>query len=131
MASSINKAIAVGIGLVLLFIMASTMIMPFFKQSWQYCQDMVWEGAQGGTLTNCTRVIENSNTTAVMVAGNISHTEGGYPAARVAADANYLFTNQFCLNCNVAGGYRTTSQGLTLLVLVIGLVGFAVYFFKR
>lgn len=123
----LTKAVGVGIGLLILFLLFSTLIMPQFSTAWRYCQGREWVGATGGTLTNCTTPYQNSNTSYVNPAG-ATHTESGQTDP-VVTDNDAA--DQFCLNCATVGGYRATNQGLTLLILVMGLIGFALRFFPR
>lgn len=127
MAGILNRALAIGIGLMILFLIASTLIMPNFSTAWRYCQAREWVGADGGTLTNCTTPYQNANTTFVDNGTGI-HTENGRtdPVASDNTEAN-----SFCLNCSVAGGYRPTVQGLVVLAMVLGFVAFAIYFWPK
>jgi len=115
------------IGLTILFVITGSIMMTQFSNAWRYCQARQWVGAQGGALTNCTTPYQTSNTTYVNPAG-AEHTENGLTSPIATDNAN---ANSFCLNCATLGGYRTTVQGLTLLVLAIGFIGFGLYFMKK
>lgn len=128
MAGILEKALAVGIGMMLLFILASTLIMPQFSKAWRYCQAKEWVGTQGGVLTNCTTPYQTANTTFVDNT-TATHTEDGETNPRdTDTDGG---TNRFCLNCKTLGGYRTTVQGLVVLVLMLALITFGLHFFPR
>lgn len=123
--SVVNKLIYGGIALALLFILASTVMLPYFSTAWRYCQALQWVGAHGSSYTNCTVPYQTSNTSAV---SGTSHTENGITSP-VATDSGN--SDEFCLNCATQGGYRTTVQGLSVLILVIGLIAFGLHFFGK
>lgn len=124
MAGYINKSVQYGIALVIVFLLASTLILPQFSNAWRYCQAKEWVGTHGGTQTNCTVPYTAANTSAVAPAGG-THTEGGETNA---VDTDTVGTDIYCLNCNTEGGYRSTVQGLTFLMLALGFIYFAVNF---
>lgn len=112
------------VALLMIYLLASTMIMPFFSQAWRYCQQKHWVVAQGGVNTNCTLIYQTANTTAV-TQGAATHTELG-ETIPLAADSG--IADNYCVNCGAAGGYRVSNQGLQLFVLIIALIGFGVSF---
>lgn len=133
--SSIKRAVAVGVALGIIFILAANLILPYFSSSYRYCQDLRWEGATGNVYTNCTNRYQDAFNTSYVACvyetiGDVcvSHTENG-----ITSPINNNATNisSYCLNCLTAGGYRIATRGLVLLVLVLGLIGFGIYFLPR
>ena len=127
MAGFIDKAVSYGVGLLIVFLLTATIILPQFSTAWRYCQAKEWVGAEGGTNTNCTTPYRTANTTMVDHTAD-THTEAGDTSP--VADDNGLADN-FCLNCATLGGYRTTVQGLAVLALAMAFIGFAIYFFPK
>jgi len=126
MAGILDKSVAYGVGLLILFLLGSTLIMPHFSSAWKYCQAREWNPDMGGLLgANCSIPYTNANTSAVTAS---PHTEGGLTSPVEEAGEN---VDVYCLNCERPGGYRTTVQGLTVLALALGLIGFALYFFPK
>lgn len=132
MAGIVDKAVGISIGLLILFLFATTLILPQFSSSYRYCQGLEWKGAAGDVYTNCTaRYQEEFNETEVAqrAAGATgSHTENGVTSP---VDDDAINVTSYCLNCETAGGYRTANQGLNLLILTLALVGFALIFLPK
>ena len=128
MAISVKNITAVALGLALVFIITSSILLPQFSSAWRYCQARQWVATQGGVMTNCTTPYQTANTTFVDTTGT-SHTEGGL-ASPLNSDTG-VGVDRFCLNCSTAGGYRTTVQGVLLLVLVLFLVAIGLRYFGR
>ena len=125
---SIQDMIAVSIGLVIVFVISSSILLPQFSTAWKYCQAREWVATQGGVLTNCTTPYTTANTSFVDTTGG-THTESGLTSP-INADTGAP-VDAFCLNCSTLGGYRTTVQGLVLLLLVLFLVAIGLRFFGR
>ena len=124
----VNTLVMGAIGLTVLFLLASTLILPYFSTAYRFCSNKQWEGATGGVYTNCSNRYQDAfNQTPVPASGGY-HTENGETNP---VDSDSLNSTQFCLNCSVLGGYRTTIQGLTVLVLVLALIFFGVKYLKR
>lgn len=119
----VRKIIAVPIALAVLYLMLNTVIFPNFKKSWQFCDTKTWYPAHGAVTTNCTSLVDTKNDT--MLSG-ATFTEDGETWATSGVGAQ----NNFCLSCSTEGNYRSTNQGLQVLILVIALVGFGVGFLK-
>lgn len=132
MGSILNNVLAVSLGLVVLVVVASSILLPQFSTSWRYCQAREWKCADGGTTTNCTTPYATSNTTQVVLNATgsaTSHTELGLTESVETDDcSNHTNVDNFCLNCDTAGGYRSATQGLLLLGLVLGLMGLGIKF---
>jgi len=121
MSNIINRVIYGGIGLVMLFLLSSTLILPQLDGAMdRSCSSITWRCADGGVKTNCTYDM-GTNTTS---------TPTDYPIIETTA-GDHVWCSEQCLSCDDSGGFRTTTQGLLLLVIVIGLIGFAVYFMRR
>lgn len=127
----LNKSLAIGIGLLVLFLLGSTLIMPQFSSAWRYCQEVKWTGANAGVTTNCTYDDDPAhfNNSMINVSTTYTYTRSGVGTYDIDATADGA--SSLCLGCLTAGGWRTSTQGLLLLVLVAALVTFALYFFKR
>ena len=125
---SVQEMIAISIGLVIVFIIGSSILMPQFSSAWKFCQAREWVATQGGVMTNCTTPYQTANTSFVDTTGG-THTEGGL-ASPINADTG-VPVDAFCLNCSTLGGYRGTVQGLVLLLLVLFLIGVGMRFFGR
>ncbi len=126
----LNKIVYGTVGLLLLFLMASSVFMPFFSSSWRYCQARQWNCGVAGVYTNCTSRYQDPFNTTVVDPSTGTHTEGGLTDP-VDTDTTQAACTHYCLNCETAGGYRTSAQGLLLLVLVIALIGFGVRYLPR
>jgi hypothetical protein len=109
------------------FVLLATMILPQFSLAWRFCQARAWYVANG-SYTNCSARYSVNSTP---VTTNDTHTENGETIPFGDGDFdNPTGVREYCQNCDTAGGYRQTNQGLLLLVLVIGLVGIAVAYLK-
>lgn len=129
MAGILDKAIAYSVGLLLLFLLASTLILPNFSKAWRFCQAKQWNPDDGGLLgANCTTPYTNANTSAVT---GTPHTEDGETVPAEVDIDPYESIDVYCLNCETLGGYRTTVQGLVLLALALALIGFAMIFLPK
>lgn len=111
--------IQIGIGLFLFFLLAATMVLPFFNTAYNFCQAKSWNCETGTSYANCTqRYQEAYNTTVVSGTTYLNDPVTGSICLKE------------CLNCDTRGGYFATNQGLTLLVLVMALLGIGMAFFK-
>lgn len=128
MAGILDKSITYGIALLVVFLLASTIVMPQFSNAWRYCQNRQWNpdhaNAQGA---NCTNLYQNATNDSA-ISGVSEFTMNGLTSNVEDGGENVAY---YCLNCDVAGGYRTTIQGLAVLTLVMGLIGFAIYFLPK
>ena len=123
------SAIVMGaIGLVILFLLASTLIIPQFSNAWRFCSNKQWEGATGGVYTNCSSRYQDAFNQTSVLADSTHHTEEGETNP---VNADSLNSTQYCLNCSVQGGFRSTVQGLVLLIMVLGLIAFGLRYMKR
>jgi len=127
--SIMNKAITVGIGLLLVFLLSAAIVMPRFSDSWRYCQDVRWDCAAAGAVTNCTYDdnVEHFNNSYVDTSTGARYTRSGIGTYDVVLGAE---CSDMCLRCITAGGYRASAAGLQLLILVLALIGFGLLFFK-
>lgn len=124
---SLLKLIGYGVGLLVLFILVSTLVLPQFDDAWRYCQALEWVAIQGGTMTNCSTPYKASNESTVLNTSS-THTEDGITSP-VDTDTD-AGIDEFCLNCATEGGYRDSVQGILLLALVVGAIAFGLYFFR-
>lgn len=127
----LDRAVAYSVGLLVLFLLGSTLIMPQFSKAWKYCQALQWNPDEGGALgANCTTPYTNTNSTPV-VNETTKHTEEGdtWPVDQDSTAIEGV--DYYCLNCDTPGGYRTTVQGLVILVLSLALIGFAIKFLPK
>jgi len=116
--------VALGVAMVLL----ATLILPQFSSSYRYCQARTWQGAVGNVYTNCTNRYQDAFNTSFVDASSGTHTENGATDPVTTDNAN---AESFCLDCTTLGGYRTTMQGITLLVFVLAIIGFGIYFIPK
>lgn len=133
MASSniLNKIVAGTVALALIYVIVASLVLPYFSSSYRYCQALQWEGAEGNVYTNCTnRYQDEFNTTFLSCFGTTctTHTENGKTSPVRTTAVNLT---SYCLNCATLGGYRGAMQGIVLLILVLGLVGFGVYMMPK
>lgn len=122
--SIIQRVIAVGIAMAVLFVMLGTVVLPFFQDTYSKatCQNPAWNCANAGAYTNCTNRIQDAyNTTPLPT---------DYPIVESTA-GDTTWCSHLCLDCETAGSYRTTAQGLLVLGLIVAVIGFAVYFMRR
>lgn len=112
------------IALTVLFLLMATIVLPQFANTYNYCQNPAWkpDNSSDGTYTNCSSRVQD--------AYNSTPTPSDYPITEDTTDDHLNYT-KLCLNCDTAGAYRTTIQGLAVLLIVIGVIGFAVYFLRR
>lgn len=117
------------VAILILFILASTIMLPEFRKSWQYCQNPRWRADNQSVGTNCTNEIAFNNTP-ITSAGTWTADDGKSYVCGGDQDCTTA-TSRFCVNCDTLGGYRTSTQGLVLLILVMGIVGIAVAFIPK
>jgi hypothetical protein len=121
----IKTFIYTAIALAILFIFTATIILPNFATTYNFCQIPQWKSANGGVTTNCTSPMLSGTNTSLCTPGS-TYTQGGF-TANVESNNG---ADSFCLNCNTPGTYRSLNQGVLLLTLVVGIIGFGIYFIK-
>ena len=123
MANETNRIIYGAIGLVLLFVLMSTLVLPTISKTMgNTCQSISWYGADGGSYANCTNRVQSEY--------NTTSTPTDYPITETSPD-DHLWATNLCLQCNDVGGYSSTVKGLFTLVVVIALISSAVYLMRR
>lgn len=129
--TTIKYGVYLAIGLVLLFILSSALIFPLFRNSYEYgfgttpCNRDGCTSATGLINPNCAT---GSATPLTCTSCNVS---AGYSFFLSNCYSLITWTNDtHCYQCTAFNSYKATNQGLLLLVLVIGLVFFAVTFIK-
>lgn len=119
--TSLKQTIFAILGIAVVFVLVASITMTYFSRSWRYCQDVRWVGADAEATTNCTRRYGDGFNTSYVDAENDTystylHTEDGqtWPVDPTAKNAS-----AYCLNCQTAGGYRVTNQGLMVLIFAL------------
>jgi len=126
MTSIWNGVIYGAVALAVLFLLLPTVILPYFSTAYSFCQHQKWYGANTtlgvANLANCTNVITSYNTSKI--------TPGvDYLNNPVSLDS--YNNDNFCLNCDTAGGFRAPSQGIMILILFMALISAAIYFIPK
>lgn len=133
----IKTVIYVGIALVILFLMATTMVLPYFANNYEYgygnqpcnkdstCSLSSTNLGNGycktGSTTNATCASCNSST--------------GYETFLSSCSSLFknpdgkIINSTHCFACTDFG-FKGTSQGLLLFIFFMGMIGFAVTFLK-
>ena len=124
----LDKSVSYGIGLLVLFLIGGVLVLPMFSDAYRYCQTVKWAGAHGTGTGNCTYDDVNFNTSEITAGSTGQHTESSLGTYDIEADHS---ADRYCLKCVTEGGWRTTTQGLVILVLVVGMIAFALYFFPK
>lgn len=114
MAIGVGKIIYMALALGLLFLMIPTVIMPSFSSSYRFAQVTCWTN----TTANCD--YDTTVNTTPLTTSQVSCGASEYGAA-----------TSYCQRISTAGGYRTANQAIILLLLVVAMIGFAVYFVKK
>lgn len=123
----VRKIVAVPIALAILYIMLTTLVLPNFAKTYETCGNDAYSAGRGGTsLTNdcCT-----TSTATVTACTNCNISSGYSTFLSTCGSLIAVGNGTHCYSCS-AFAYKTTNQGLLLLVLVIALLGFAVAFLK-
>jgi len=137
-----------GVALLLLFVIASTLILPFFSTTYEVgFGDLPCNSPNHATgcvgLTNTSTDITNSacltsSGDADITACADCNSSTGYETFLTSCyrlfehnSTDVTMNGTHCIGCTTLQGYRTTNRGLVLLVLVIGLVSFAILFIKK
>jgi len=112
----------------------ATLIIPQFSSSYAYCEELQWNCDADRSFSNCTSRRQEQRNTSVVKEG--SHTQDGVTTkvdstCQTNATAGGGGAPYYCLNCETLGGYRSTVQGLALIVIAIGLIGFGLYFLPK
>jgi len=131
--SLINKFIAGVVAMLILFLLASTMFVGFFATTYEHgfgtepCnKDGCVLGDTEFSNPNC---LTHSTTIIACTSCNVS---AGYEFfLDNCGDLIAVSNNTHCYQCTTFQGWQSTSQGLILLVLVIAIIGFAVYFLPK
>lgn len=120
----ISKILYGGIGLTILFVLVSTVILPNFATTYNYCQNPAWkpDNSSSGVYTNCTDRVQD--------AYNSTPSPTDYPITVDTAEDYRNYTN-LCLNCDTRGGFSTTLKGITVFILVIAMIAFGVWFWNK
>jgi len=129
MSLTLKNIIAVGVALVIFFIIASTLILPFFATTHEYGFGDCPYPSDTSTCTGLTNnYCSDVGTTETAVAN--CNNSAGYEAFLSTCGSLIATTNgTHCYNCE-DWGFKTTNQGLILLVFVLALIMFAVTFIK-
>ena len=116
------------VAILILVVLASALLLPEFGKSYGYCVAPVWKMDTDYSASNCSDgVTRGGNASAITAAGSYAANNGiTYPCT---TDCNPDSAN-FCVNCDTRGGYRTSNQGLLLLVLVMALIGIGLTYIK-
>ena len=122
MVFDIMKPIYIGIALAVLFIMLSTMVMPYFSTAFRYAQDVCWTG----TAANCDY---DTNTNSTVITNSTAVTGTGLYG--VCAPTATNFATAMCLHITTAGGYRSITQAVILLIFFFTILGFALRFLPK
>lgn len=141
MPPKLNALIYGAIALVLLFVIASTLILPFFASQYEHgfgdapCNkdDTCVIG-----ITNTSAGMRNPNcltSTGTVTAGTNLNNSAGYASFldncyKLIAEPDGANTTR-CMGCATFVGYRSTQQGLALLILVLGIISFALLFIRK
>jgi len=109
------------------------LVIPQFHDTYSYCQQLQWNCDDDKSFTNCSsRYQDGRNRSVITNAGTF--TQDGQTVQVDSAclpNATAGGASSYCLNCEELGGYRTTTQGLGLLVIALGFVGIALYFLPK
>lgn len=134
MAISLKAILYTGIGLLILFILLSSMILPYFRTTYesgfgtQSCHRDSNGCTSGDTNLQNNYCIGASSTE---IACSNCNTTAGYEFFLANCYSLLAWNNNtYCYQCTNFG-YKTTSIGLLLLVFVLALVSFAVIFLPK
>ena len=138
-AGKVKTIVSVAVALVLLFIIASTLILPFFSTSYEsgFAGDPCNKDNTCAGLTNGSDDLHNAyciTPTDTVVACANCNTTAGYSTFldtcdRLWMEASGGANGTNCFQCSNFG-FKTTSRGLILLVFVMGLIAFALIFVR-
>lgn len=114
------KSIVYGVvALMIVFLVFGALVMPYFSSAWRFAQDVCLTPSDtGDTVGNCT-YDKTANTTVIVAGDHICTGNDENSTAGI-----------WCQKVQTAGGYRISTQGLLLLILVMALVGTALYFLR-
>jgi hypothetical protein len=124
--STIRLAVVISIALVILFLMMTTLVLPFFRSSYEtgWGTTPVQRGGTGLINSYC------STPSATLIACTDCNTTAGYTTFLSSCSSLISATNDtHCYQCS-SFGFKTVSQGLLLFVLVIGMIFFGIVFLK-
>lgn len=137
---SVTTIASLGIGLIILFLLAGSLIMPFFATTYEHgtgTNPCNRDNTCSGTSTNinnqyCTAGTQDAGagTQACTNCNGSAGYETFIKNCLSLIDQGTYMNNSFCNPCTTLAGYRTSYQGLLALILVIALIGFAVTFIK-
>lgn len=114
----LQKVIGIAVALLVLFLLASTLILPQFSSSYNptSCSATNW-------IDNSTYYASDCSEYATSI-GSASVIQNSTPQS-CPDESNFC-----CLGCS-NWSFRTTSRGMILLVLVIALIGLGLYFLPK
>ncbi len=124
---NVNTIIYVGIALTVMFLLLAVLVLPQFSRSYRYCQDLQWNPDNSSDYAECPNRYWDAQNTSVVSTSPYSQTTDD---ETISAPVPDLAGTLFCINCETEGGYRSANQGLVLLIIVMGLIGFAIRFIK-
>lgn len=133
MGISLNKLLGLIIGLVMLFLITSAIMLPYFAITYEHgfgttpCNRV---GCASGDSAFANNLCFTHSTTA-LACTNCNTTEGYEFFLANCGDLIAWDNNTHCYQCTTFQGYRTSFRGLVVLVFVLGLIGFAVWFIPR
>jgi len=116
MAFSVDKIIYGGIALAVLFLMLSTIVLPFFSSSYRFAQATCWTN----TTSQCDYDIATNTT---VISSALACSASVFPTG--------LSGVTMCQAISTAGGYRSMTQAAILLVFFLAIIGFALRFMPK
>jgi len=138
-----KKVISIGIALLLLFIIANTLILPYFEDTHEYGFGDEPCMAETNCTTGTTTGLNNPYCSGRGILGTCdlcNNTDGGGIAGSKDGYIAFLDTchsldnttspDSQCYLCT-DWGFKITVQGMLLLVLVLGLIFFAIVFMPK
>jgi hypothetical protein len=118
MAWSLDKLIYTAIALAIIFLMLSTIIMPYFSPAYRYAQATCWTN----TSSKCDYDATVNTTVITNTSANVCN---------FASNTDFGVTGNMCQAIVTAGGYRLINQTLMLLTFFLAMIGFALRFIPR
>ena len=131
MTSPMRKVLAVGLGLLILFVLASSIWLDFFATSYEY--GMGTEPCNKDGCTSTDTAFKNEYCTQAsgsFTACTSCNATAGYETFLDSCHSLIAWNNNTHCNGCTSFGYRTTSRGLLLAIFVLAGVGIALVLFK-
>jgi len=126
---NLKTILAIAIGLMVFFVLASALFLPYLATQYEYG---FGDCPYPSDTSSCTGLVNGycSTPSATVVTCTDCNSSAGYETFLSTCWSLIATTNGTdCYQCG-GWGFKTTSQGLGVLVFVLAVIGIAVAFFK-